>query len=457
MRADAADWPWPLVLSGTAVTFTIWFGGAYVGHSFGLLAPLGLLGLGFGGYAMWQVALRKPWALIGLLALVQPLLAASFRTRSVGEVGLDPQNAMKPLFWCVMLGVAILNIKRLKPFAQDPVLLCFGLYCLIALMSASYSYVPVVTVTGTIGIIAYLLFACLLAATLPEQKIYRVVLWSLSVFLLVNIVSAILLPDVAFVKVESGAIRFQGISGHPNQLSRISAVYIILVLGAAYRGYVRRIHWISLAAMAAGIILLTQSRTALLALILAGLMLLPRRLLLPLMVVVGVVGGAILLSGESAAILGLIGRGGDVQEAESMSGRTDLWEFAWSLIREQPILGFGYNSFEAYGWTRWTGDPYAQVVATHNNYLSILYNTGIVGAVPLAFAFLLLMYRRVTSPDLPRDFTAFSVLFFGFSEADVPTIAIVPSFMFFLILALDAKRRLSGLDTFSSTVNAIAS
>jgi len=85
------------------------------------------------------------------------------------------------------------------------------------------------------------------------------------------------------------------------------------------------------------------------------------------------------------------------------------------------------------------------VVATHSNYLSILFNTGILGAIPLACGYIVLIYRRMTRPDLPRDLYAFSILFYSFSEADVPAISIVPTLMFFVLLALDAKRRVPAL------------
>ena len=162
--------------------------------------------------------------------------------------------------------------------------------------------------------------------------------------------------------------------------------------------------------------------------------------LIPMVVVIVMLALVIYLSGETTAIFALIGRDGSVEEAESMSGRAELWQFTWSLIVDRPWLGYGFASFEAYAGTVWTGDSWAAIVAPHNNYLSLLYNSGIIGGLPLLAMFAVLLYRWITKPYLPRDVITIAVLFAGYSEENFPAITIAVTLSVFMIIALDAKR-----------------
>src|ERR1700677_692868 len=124
-----------------------------------------------------------------------------------------------------------------------------------------------------------------------------------------------------------------------------------------------------------------------------------------------------------------------------MSGRTDLWQFTWNLILDRPVTGYGFNSFESFAGTLWEGQS-ASSVATHNNYLSVLYSTGVVGTIPFLAGFALLLYRWRVEPDAPRDLFVINAILSGFSEIDVlSAIAPVPTLVFFLVIASDAWQR----------------
>ena len=66
----------------------------------------------------------------------------------------------------------------------------------------------------------------------------------------------------------------------------------------------------------------------------------------------------------------------------TLTGRTLLWHEVWELVRERPLLGYGYGAFwaessepasllwEAIGWA---------VPTAHNGYLELLLELGVVG------------------------------------------------------------------------------
>jgi O-antigen ligase len=399
-------------------------------------------------YVFWQAALGKEWALLSIMAGATVLLSIEFRSRYPGNPGLDWQTSAKVLTWGGMLAICLINAASLARFLEDRVITAFGCYCLIALLSAVYSPVPLMTAVSAIGIIAYLSFACLLVSRIPPRTLIVVLLWGFSFVSLLNVLSAFVLPDVAYMQDDPDDIlhthqpdmRLQGLFGQPNNLGRFSSIFAILVFLAANRGYVRPRFWIPNAVLAVGVTVASFSRAAVAALGIGLLLQVPRRYLVIMVSSVALCGTIILSAGQGDAVLGLIGRNGSADEAVSMAGRTDLWEFVWNLIINRPLIGYGFNSFELYASTFWTGQSGAGVAA-HNNYLEVLYSTGIVGAIAFLYGLLVLLYRWLVHPDPPRDFLIINVIVCGLSELDVPSISVVPSMIFFIVLALDAKRR----------------
>jgi O-antigen ligase len=240
---------------------------------------------------------------------------------------------------------------------------------------------------------------------------------------------------------EDDLSRLQGLTAHPNSLGSFAAMMLTFLIGAVYLGYVRRGMWLSVGMLGVATIVAAQSRTSVIALVVASVFQIPRRFLLPLLALGGVFAVIVSMSGGTTEIYRMLGRGGSAQEAETMSGRTELWAFTEELIAKRPLLGYGFQSFEVYAPTQWTGETRSDVVGPHNNYLNLLYNSGVIGAVPFVATFVILLARWWTTPFLPRDLYVFSVLVGSYAEAELPNNAVVPTLSFFLILALDARRR----------------
>ncbi len=81
------------------------------------------------------------------------------------------------------------------------------------------------------------------------------------------------------------------------------------------------------------------------------------------------------------------------QQASERFSRRNIWRATSELIREHPLLGVGLGAFQ-FAYTRYDQSSGAQrVEQTHNDYLQILADAGIVGGV-LALTFILLLFGR---------------------------------------------------------------
>jgi O-antigen ligase len=188
----------------------------------------------------------------------------------------------------------------------------------------------------------------------------------------------------------------------------------------------RRHLWIALAcaALSAGLLVLSNSKTSLMVcatlLLLLGLAVLARvrnsGALTVLCVLVLALGGvAIGVLGSVEGVLDALGRN------ITLTGRTQLWELVLERIQERPWFGYGYGGF----WLGWAG-PSAQVWAAtnwlppdaHNGFLNAMLDVGVVGLVLLLAslvgstrrALALVLQHKTFDALLPLMFISYFVL-----------------------------------------------
>jgi hypothetical protein len=206
---ETQQWRWPIVV-GVALAATLAWVEAYgVGGDITALLPAGIILAAGTGYVFWQAVLRKHWALLALLAIGPTLLSMTFRTRIIGDPSLDWQVGMKVLAWVGMLTISVFNASRLRRFLADPVVVALGCYCVMILSSTAYSPVPLVTALSAIAVVVYLGFACVLASEVSERTLILVMLWAFCLTCIINVISAFVVPDIAYSKSDPNAfIRF---------------------------------------------------------------------------------------------------------------------------------------------------------------------------------------------------------------------------------------------------------
>lgn len=82
--------------------------------------------------------------------------------------------------------------------------------------------------------------------------------------------------------------------------------------------------------------------------------------------------------------------------------RRDIWSATIKLIKDHPLLGVGLGAFQ-FAYTRYDQSSGAQrVEQTHNDYLQIVADAGVVGGA-LALTFLLLLFARGLSAVQTHD------------------------------------------------------
>ncbi len=126
--------------------------------------------------------------------------------------------------------------------------------------------------------------------------------------------------------------------------------------------------------------------------------------------------GALVLG--AAAIIGsmfLVGSEGLVQNisqtqselenelpASERYSRTDIWAATGQLIKDHPLLGVGLGAYQL-AYTRYDQSSGAQrVEQSHNDYLQIVADAGLIGGV-IALVFLILLFARGFSAAQTRD------------------------------------------------------
>ncbi|MBA4157286.1 MAG: O-antigen ligase family protein, partial [Gemmatimonadetes bacterium] len=335
--------------------------------------------------AMLGRLLRAAEALFVVLAVflfshaLVPLLL-----RKSGHVTSDLQEGnalMRNIFLSLQVLAVVFGMMRWREFMRA--LLAHRLtLALVALALASvlWSQAPDLTLRRSIALLGSTLVGAYLACRYPLRSL---VVWVGTAFGLaaaMSLVLGVLVPDYGV----SGGM-WRGIYTHKNTLGQMM-VLAAVVLFLLWKDATRH-RWILLAAsgVAALLVVLSTSTSALLFLIAFGA-LVPlyaalswkQTVLVPVlcfMMVLGV-GTATVLLAYSEALVSVFGK--DL----TLTGRTDIWEAVFSSILNRPWLGYGFSAF----WLGRSGESaevfrtvgYA-VIHSHNGFIDIAADLGFVG------------------------------------------------------------------------------
>jgi O-antigen ligase len=102
-------------------------------------------------------------------------------------------------------------------------------------------------------------------------------------------------------------------------------------------------------------------------------------------------GGVLLILMQIVPQLQTLGNRFSGNDYESMDGRSVLWQYSFQMIKEKPLFGYGYGSYNAFanshGLSYWGGN---WVANGHNAYLQLFGETGILGGllilIPLIYS-----------------------------------------------------------------------
>jgi O-antigen ligase len=176
-----------------------------------------------------------------------------------------------------------------------------------------------------------------------------------------------------------------GLWTHKNTLGGIMALGVCVCAAAAWVEPQRRFFWLAAAAGAFALVLLSTSKTALLASVLGfavmGASALARRgplqtVLVSASALAAVVIGVSLVMLAPELIVAVIGR--DL----TLTGRTDIWDASATAVAARPWFGYGYYAFwlPDNGPAFWVREAVAwQVASAHSSWLELALGLGRAG------------------------------------------------------------------------------
>ncbi len=204
--------------------------------------------------------------------------------------------------------------------------------------------------------------------------------------LMVSLAAAAIDPATGLTSVDYQQGALQGIYSHRNTLGYTLAIGLpALIAVRPHAAGLRVARILAITVVLAGVAA-TRSATAVVALgtaaIVAGIVLVVRRTSGPrgrvVRLVVASVGCALVVTAALAwtVVTELLGR------SSSLTGRTVIWDHAWKVAMEQPVLGYGWNSVwapgQAAGWEI-QRDLSFSFSHPHNSYLEVILTLGLVG------------------------------------------------------------------------------
>ena len=369
-------------------------------------------------------------------------LSLSFRERDLGDTSLDLQNGLKLVFWFGSLGFSLLHIKTIISALRSPSGIALSILTLLAFASATWSEKPLYTLACAIGFAAYLGVAALCLHKLTEAEFYKIMQSLLLAFVGLGLIGALIFPDLTWQppSVEETQFRLQGFAANSNNFGRMAALLTLIGLGTFLRNRTMTISICLSISVGLVSLILSGSRTGLVAAVLAvgvlGFRLFRYRLIVFLSALTALSITLIFISyGFSFdTLFRSLSRTGLEGEIFTLTGRTDLWTAAWELIAERPFFGWGFNGTEERLSTMLGADFYGAPVNPHQMFLHLALGLGIVGVVPALFFISDRLIKFIRKPDLLNDLLFLFILINGMAEVDLFGTPLFTNIIFFRII-----------------------
>jgi len=369
--------------------------------------------------ALAAFANAKPRAALAVAVVLVLIAGTKFRYRDVADSNIVDAQVLFELALYAINGVILAvawqseRRERVRLTAMD--LMLWG-YVLYTLASVSWSNAPKVSLVRSLELMILLLLIGVIVRLWGIERALRMIGAPLLPFALVSAAAALTLPGASGTIIEyEGDVRFSWFAMHPISVAAVVGTAFIYLLADALflsGGWSRRrfaiplwLHGVVLLA----IFLATRSRGPTLALLLAVSALVLRRYArawtIPLLgaivtatvlvISAGPSLGGLMRSGASSSnpLAAFLFRWQSAQEVESLNGRADLWEGSLSLLRRQPLIGYGYQ-----GSRQLLLDIMPWAGHAHNALMEALLDLGILGASLIWLPVGLCFFRSLTAP-----------------------------------------------------------
>lgn len=389
-------------------------------------------------------------AVLCLAQFSEPLFAVVAQSQGL----TDPPGYARVFFLPVYGFLAwVVWRDRAQAFAAArAVPLLIGLLALAAL-STLWSIDSGATLRRSVWLALSIAFGLYLAWRHDWQSLLNVLAGGFIVLIVGSFALGVLAPSVGRMTFEHPGA-WSGLWTHKNTLGGIMALGVGISTAAAIVTPERRKLWIGCAIAALALVLLSTSKTALIAsmlgvgMIVFGMMMRrgPVHMIVALAsaAVVVVTGAGIILLAPDLIVAAL---GRDL----TLTGRTEIWEASARFVEAKPWLGYGYYAFwlPDNGPAFWVREAVAwQVASAHSSWLELALGVGRIGVIVFALQLLATLARGAgvaLQPDAGLWAPAFLVTFalYTLSESH----ALQANNIFWIIyvavaarLALDARQ-----------------
>jgi len=331
------------------------------------------------------------------------------------DASFDLSNILLIFIWLSGFCWAVFVLRKKTSVIFDSLSLFVIGLCFWFFLISPIAYVPWKSALATFSILSLFLTFLAFLVVYSEKDFYLSVFWTYLIFVLFSIVIYFILPEIGSLYTWEGVSsnRLSGLARHPNIMGPLSAFMSCL----AFWSYKQK--WISpklfITAFAIGTlgVILTQSRTSILALLCAYWVFWlfsdpKRRSLTPLAALALLILGSIFFV-DPDFFLSLAERS---DGTDLLSGRGYVWDFSFDLIKDSPVFGYGYNS------TFYIFQDYSELLSSfvggyifphsHNMFLQVLLSGGIVALVIV----LLILFFVIRKALVFNDYKLLSAISF---------------------------------------------
>ena len=355
-------------------------------------------------------------AFAGLLLLsgaLQGVVASggASETTAAGDVRI--QLMFAPLYVYAVFALALRPLRALRTVFAQPLLL---LLAVLVVGSVLWSDVPGVTLRRGLAFVGTYLFGVFLAARFDFGRGIRILAAALGAAAIASVVIVGLMPGWGIMTdLHVGAWR--GGFWHKNTMGGAMALGVLANVACSADSKRWRALWAGFAFLCFVLLLLTQSRTAIVVVVSSTLVYLAARRALSLglyLLVPALVIGAL----TATLLLGLLVRNYEVillalGRDATLTGRTALWALLVVAISTRPVLGFGYGAYWSAHSVQQSGVHLLtgwEMSHAHNGPIDVALDIGLAGLCVLTLALLFAFARRVRSSNRWEVATFLSVL-----------------------------------------------
>lgn len=345
------------------------------------------------------------------------LLASLGLLANILNFGFPAAEVLFEPIWAILYGAsAVLFIRLIATSGLSTLGWTVTLFGLLPSISFLWSVLPNQSLVLGTGLTSNILFAIVLGSRMSWPGIILNARWAINAMLVWSL-AAVLFGYQAALYLDGlnrtnylGGEMLQGMFTHKNFLGVYSSIGLLLNL-ATLRGY-RRILMVILSLY---FVLSAGTSTGLIALV-AGLTTFLFFIILRLRMLAGAI-GSVSATALLVALFLAFAYYGEVLEMlgrdESLTGRTDLWQWAIQFFLQKPFFGWGYggifNSSGA-GPSDIFFSGFYRAPHFHSGYLQILAELGIVGFLPTILLLTSLLYRSTKNSLSAPDYTATAVV-----------------------------------------------